>query len=75
MGSKALRTDAKIVPERKEEALKILDSLIIKLFVSVLDEKQIIERHILKERLANLIELSHHDEELKETLHALVNEL
>ncbi|MFC5560005.1 phosphate-starvation-inducible protein PsiE [Ureibacillus thermophilus] len=75
MASKALRKDAKIVPERKDEALQILDSLIIQLIVNVLDEKQIIERHILKERLANLVQLSNHDEELKETMHALVNQL
>ncbi|MBB5148431.1 MULTISPECIES: phosphate-starvation-inducible protein PsiE [Ureibacillus] len=75
MGSKALNTNAKITPERVDEALDIRDRLIIELLVSVLDEKQVIERHILKERLANLIQLSDHDDELKETIHALVNKL
>jgi len=75
MAGKALKTDAKITPERVEEALDIRDRLIIELLVSVLDEKLVIERPILKERLANLVELSNHDDELKETIHALVNKL
>lgn len=75
MGSKVLRKDAKIIPERLEEALDVRDRLIIELLVSVLDEQQIIERHILKERLANLVQLSNHDEDLKETVHALINKL
>lgn len=75
MASKALKTDAKITPERLEEALNVRDRLIIELLVSVLDEKLVIERPILKERVANLIELSDHDDELKETIHALVNKL
>lgn len=75
MAGKVLKTNAKITPERVEEALNIRDRLLIELFVSVLDEKLIIERPILKERLANLIELSKHDDELNETLHALINKL
>lgn len=75
MAGKALRTDAKIVPERLEEAMDVRDRLIIELLVSVLDEKLVIERPILKERLANLVELSNHDADLKETLHALISKL
>lgn len=65
----------KIHEERLAEALDARDRLIIELLVSVLDEKLVIERPILKERLANLIELSDHDDQLKETLHALINKL
>lgn len=72
--AKAVKT-GKIAPERLEEALQVRDRLIIELLVKVLDEKLIIERPILRERVANLIELSDHDEELKDTLHALVNQL
>lgn len=72
---KTLNLNAKIAPERLEEALTIRDRLIIELLVIVLDEKLVIERPILRERLANLISLSDHDDELKETLHALVNKL
>lgn len=75
MASSSLKKDAKITPERVEEALKIRDSLIIELLVNVLDEKLIIERHILKERLANLVELADHDAELKETIHGIINKL
>lgn len=72
MASNALKKDAKISPERVDEALSIRDRLIIELLVSVLDEKLVIERHILKERLANLVELADYDAELKETLHGIV---
>ncbi|MCP1146385.1 phosphate-starvation-inducible protein PsiE [Lysinibacillus endophyticus] len=72
MASNALKKDAKISPERVDEALSIRDRLIIELLVSVLDEKLVIERHILKERLANLVELADYDGELKETLHGIV---
>ena len=71
-GSKAIKENAKITPERVDEALTIRDRLIIELLLSVLDEKLIIERHILKERLANLVELADYDAELKETLHGIV---
>ncbi|SOC18022.1 hypothetical protein SAMN05880501_11014 [Ureibacillus xyleni] len=72
MASNALKTNAKISPERVDEALSIRDRLIIELLVSVLDEKLVIERHILKERLANLVELADYDAELKETIHGIV---
>ncbi|MDM5335464.1 phosphate-starvation-inducible protein PsiE [Ureibacillus composti] len=72
--AKALRT-GKIAPERVDEALQVRDRLIIELLVKVLDEKLVIERPILKERLANLVELSDNDDELKETIHALINQL
>ncbi|BDH63501.1 phosphate-starvation-inducible protein PsiE [Ureibacillus massiliensis 4400831 = CIP 108448 = CCUG 49529] len=75
MGSKVQKLDAKVVPERLEEALVIRDRLILQLIINVLDEKQVLERHIVKERVANLIELSDHDADLKETLHALVNKI
>lgn len=72
--AKAQKT-GKIHEERLQEAMDIRDRLIIELLVSVLDEKLVIERHILKERLANLVELSDHDNDLKDTLHALINKL
>ncbi|MEK9199969.1 phosphate-starvation-inducible protein PsiE [Ureibacillus sp. 179-F W5.1 NHS] len=72
---KSLKTDAKITPERVDEALAIRNNLIIELLVDVLDEKLVIERHILRERLANLIELAKYDDELTETLHGVINKL
>ena len=75
MGSKVIKANAKISPERVEEALDIRDRLIIELLVKVLDEKLVIEKHILKERVANLIELADYDEELNETLHGVINKL
>ena len=75
MGSKVIKANAKISPERLEEALDIRDRLIIELLVKVLDEKLVIEKHILKERIANLIELAGYDEELNETLHGVINKL
>lgn len=71
-GSKSV---AKITPERLEEALNARDRLIIELLVNVLDEKLVIERPVLRERLGNLVQLSDHDAELKETLQALINKL
>ncbi|MFJ5766992.1 MULTISPECIES: phosphate-starvation-inducible protein PsiE [unclassified Lysinibacillus] len=71
----AAKNDAKITPERLEEALDVRDRLIIELLVKVLDEKLVIERPVLRERLGNLVELSNHDAELKETLHAVINKL
>ncbi|MFJ7668903.1 phosphate-starvation-inducible protein PsiE [Lysinibacillus sp. NPDC097195] len=71
----AAKNDAKITPERLEEALDVRDRLIIELLVKVLDEKLIIERPVLRERLGNLVELADHDAELKETLHAVINKL
>lgn len=66
---------AEISPERLEEALNARDRLIIELLVHVLDEKLVIERPVLRERLGNFVELSDHDAQLKETLHALINKL
>lgn len=66
---------AEITPERLEEALNARDRLIIELLVHVLDEKLVIERPVLRERLGNFVELSNHDAQLKETLHALINKL
>lgn len=66
---------AKIAPERLEEALNVRDRLIIELLVTVLDEKLVIERPILRERLDNLVKLSNNDAELKETVQALINKL
>ncbi|MFJ8519898.1 phosphate-starvation-inducible protein PsiE [Lysinibacillus xylanilyticus] len=65
----------KITPERLEEALNVRDRLTIELLVQVLDEKLVIERPVLRERVANLVDLSDHDEELKETIHAVINKL
>ena len=75
MGSKSLKLDAKITPERVDEALTIRDRLIIELLVGVLDEQLVIERPILRERLANLVELADYDAELRETLHGVINKL
>jgi len=66
---------AQITESRLEEALNVRDRMIIELLVQVLDEQLVIERPILRERLSNLIKLSNHDEELKETTQALVNKL
>ena len=68
-------SNAKITESRLEEALNVRDRMIIELLVQVLDEQLVIERPILRERLSNLIKLSNHDEELKETTQALVNKL
>jgi len=73
--AKSAKTDAKITPERLEEALNVRDRLIIELLVQVLDEKLVIERPVLRERVANLVDLSDHDEELKETIYAVINKL
>jgi len=73
--AKSAKTDAKITPERLEEALNVRDRLIIELLVQVLDEKLVIERPVLRERLGNLVDLANHDAELKETIHAVINKL
>ncbi len=73
--AKLSHKDAKIAPERLEEALVMRDRLIIELLVKVLDEKLVIERPVLRERLENLVQLSDNDDELKETLFALINKL
>ncbi len=67
--------NAKITPERLEEALAVRDRLIIELLVQVLDEQLVIERPILRERVGNLVQLSDSDDELKETIFALINKL
>ncbi|ATP41123.1 phosphate-starvation-inducible protein PsiE [Solibacillus sp. R5-41] len=64
-----------IAPERVEEALNVRDRMVIELLVQVLDEQLVIERPVLHERLQNLIELSGHDRELKDTLHGLTKKL
>ena len=66
---------AQITESRLEEALNLRDRMIIELLVQVLDEQLVIERPILRQRLGNLISLSNHDEELKETVQALINKL
>lgn len=66
---------AKIHEDRLEEALNMRDRMILELFVQVLHEQLVIERPVLRERLGNLIKLSDSDEQLKETLQALVNKL
>lgn len=73
--AKSAKADAKITPERLEEALNVRDRLIIELLVQVLDEKLVIERPVLRERLGNLVDLADHDAELKETIHAVINKL
>ncbi|ACA42140.1 phosphate-starvation-inducible protein PsiE [Lysinibacillus fusiformis] len=73
--AKSAKTDAKITPERLEEALVVRDRLIIELLVQVLDEKLVIERPVLRERVGNLVDLSSYDAELKETIHAVINKL
>jgi hypothetical protein len=75
MGNSVIKPNAKIAPGRESEAMAIRNNLIIELLVNVLDEKLIIERHILRERLANLIELADYDDELTETLHGVINKL
>ena len=64
-----------LAPERVEEALLIQNRMLIELFVQVLHEQLVIERPTLHERLENLIELSSHDRELKDTLHVLTEKL
>jgi len=73
--AKSAKTDAKITPERLEEALVVRDRLIIELLVQVLDEKLVIERPVLRERVGNLVDLSSYDAGLKETIHAVINKL
>lgn len=67
--------EGKITESRVQEALDIRDRLIIELLVKVLDEKLVIERPILRERLSNFVELGEYDEELKDTLYAIINKL
>lgn len=67
--------EGKITESRLEEALAARDRLIIELLVTILDEKLVVERPVLRERLANFVQLSSHDEELKDTLYALIQKL
>lgn len=67
--------NAKVAEGRLEEALAARDRLIIELLVTVLDEKLVIERPILKERLSNLVALSDKDAELRESVQAVINKL
>lgn len=64
-----------ITESRLEEALDVRDRLIIELLVQVLHEQLVIERPVLRERLDNLIDLSDYDEDLKQTLFALIHKL
>lgn len=66
---------AKIHEERLEEAIDMRDRLFLKLLVEVLDEKLIIEKPILRERLTNLNLLSDYDADLKDTVQALINSI
>ena len=68
-------SNAKITESRLEEALNVRDRMLLELFVQVLDEQLVIERPVLRERMGNLIKLSNNDDELKETVQALINKL
>lgn len=65
----------KITESRVAEGLEIRDRLVIETLVHVLDEQLVVERHILQERLSNLVDLSSYDEELKDTVRALIMKL
>lgn len=65
----------KITESRVEEGLAIRDRLVIETLVHVLDEQLVVERHILQERLSNLVDLASYDEELKDTVRALIMKL
>ncbi|OCS90624.1 phosphate-starvation-inducible protein PsiE [Caryophanon latum] len=62
----------KITESRLEEGLTVRNNLVIETLVQVLDEQLVVERHILQERLSNLVDLSKYDEELKDTVRALI---
>lgn len=65
----------KITESRVAEGLEIRDRLVIETLVHVLDEQLVVERHILQERVSNLVDLSSYDEELKDTVRALIMKL
>lgn len=65
----------KITESRLQEAMAIRNEIFIELIAQVLHEKLIIERPILHERMENLVELAHYDEELAATLYALIKKL
>lgn len=64
-----------ITEGRLDEGLRIRNELFIELIAQVLHEQLVIERPILHERMANLVDLSDYDDELKDTLYALINKL
>lgn len=65
----------KITESRIEEGMAVRNNLVIETLVQVLDEQLVVERHILQERLSNLVDLSNYDEELKDTVRALIMKL
>lgn len=65
----------KITESRLQEAMVIRNEVFIELIAQVLHEKLVIERPILHERMENLVELANYDEELTETLYALIKKL
>ncbi|MGM9943674.1 MAG: phosphate-starvation-inducible protein PsiE [Lysinibacillus sp.] len=65
----------KITESRLQEAMAIRNEVFIELIAQVLHEKLVIERPILHERMENLVELANYDEELTETLYALIKKL
>lgn len=67
--------EGQITESRLEEGMAVRNELFIELVAQVLHEQLVIERPILHERMANLVDLSEHDNELKETLYALINKL
>lgn len=65
----------KITESRLQEAMAIRNEVFIELIAQVLHEQLVIERPILHERMENLVELANYDEELTETLYALIKKL
>ena len=65
----------KITESRLQEAMAIRNEVFIELIAQVLHEKLVIERPILHERMENLVELANYDQELTETLYALIKKL
>ena len=65
----------KIAESRLQEAMAIRNEVFIELIAQVLHEKLVIERPILHERMENLVELANYDQELTETLYALIKKL
>jgi hypothetical protein len=68
-------SNAKITESRLEEALDVRDRMIIELLIQVLDEKLVIEKPVLRERLTNFNLLADRDAELKDTIQALINNI
>lgn len=65
----------KITESRVQEAMAIRNEVFIELIAQVLHEQLVIERPILHERMENLVELANYDQELTETLYALIKKL